>query len=63
MFTSLMVNKVVDYLPRNKKIIEILIDLFHEKEREILVLSDRVDHTKVLFDMLPLDIQEVACVL
>jgi superfamily II DNA or RNA helicase len=58
-----MVNKVVEYLPRNKKIIEILVDLFHEKEREILVLSDRVDHTKVLFDMLPLDIQEVACVL
>ena len=63
MFTSLMVNKVVEYLPRNKKIIEILVDLFHEKEREILVLTDRVDHTKVLFDMLPLDIQEVACVL
>jgi superfamily II DNA or RNA helicase len=63
MFTSLMVNKVVEYLPRNKKIIEILVDLFHEKEREILVLSDRVDHTKVLFDMLPADIQEVACVL
>ena len=63
MFTSLMVNKVVEYLPRNKKIIEILVDLFHEKEREILVLTDRVDHTKVLFDMLPLDIREVACVL
>jgi superfamily II DNA or RNA helicase len=63
MFTSLMVNKVVEYLPRNKKIIEILIDLFHEKEREILVLTDRVDHTKVLFDMLPLEVQEVACVL
>lgn len=63
MFTSLMVNKVVDYAPRNKMIVELLTDLYHEKDREILVLSDRVDHTKVLFDMLPADIQETACIL
>lgn len=63
MFTSLMVNKVVEYAPRNKMIVELLIDLYHEKNREILVLSDRVDHTKVLFDMLPIDIQATACIL
>jgi len=63
MFTSLMVNKVVEYELRNNLIVEILTDLYHDKEREILVLTDRVDHTKVLFDKLPLDIQEAACVL
>jgi superfamily II DNA or RNA helicase len=63
MFTSLMVNKVVEYEPRNKLIIEILSDLYHDKEREILVLTDRVDHTKVLFDKLPDDLKETACVL
>jgi superfamily II DNA or RNA helicase len=63
MFTSLMVNKVVEHEPRNNLIVEILTDLYHDKEREILVLTDRVDHTKVLFDKLPLDIQETACVL
>jgi len=63
MFTSLMVNKVVEYAPRNKMIVELLTDLYHEKDREILVLSDRVDHTKVLFDMLPIDIQATACIL
>ena len=63
MFTSLMVNKVVEYNPRNKLIIDVLTDLYHEKEREILVLTDRVDHTQVLFDMLPTEIQETACIL
>jgi superfamily II DNA or RNA helicase len=63
MFTSLMVNKVVEYAPRNKLLVELLTDLYHENEREILVLTDRVDHTKVLFDMLPADIQSMACIL
>lgn len=63
MFTSLMVNKVVEYAPRNKLILEILTDLYEDNEREILVLTDRVDHTKVIFDSLPAHIQETACVL
>jgi superfamily II DNA or RNA helicase len=63
MFTSLMVNKVVAYAPRNNLITEILCDLYEEPSREILVLSDRVDHTKVLFDLLPPHVQELACVL
>ena len=63
MFTSLMINKVVEYEPRNNFLAEILKDLYEDKEREILVLSDRVDHTKVLFDLLPPEIQEVSCIL
>ena len=63
MFTSLMINKVVDYEPRNRFLIEILKDVFQEKERQILVLSDRVEHTKVLFEMLPPEIQAESCIL
>jgi len=63
MFTSLMVNKVVEYEPRNKMLVEVLVDMFHEKDRQILVLTDRVDHTKTLFNMLPKDVQETACIL
>ena len=63
MFTSLMINKVVDYEPRNRFLIEILKDVFQEKKRQILVLSDRVEHTKVLFEMLPPEIQAESCIL
>jgi len=57
MFTSLMINKVVEYEPRNRFLVEILKDVFQEKNRQILVLTDRVEHTKKLFDMLPPEIQ------
>ena len=63
MFTSLMINKVVEYEPRNRFLVEILKDVFQEKERQILVLSDRVEHTKVLFEMLPPEIQAESCIL
>lgn len=63
MFTSLMVNKVVEYEPRNKMLIEVLVDMFHEKDRQILVLTDRVDHTKTLLNMLPDEVRETACIL
>lgn len=63
MFTSLMVNKVVEYEPRNKMLVEVLVDMFHEKDRQILVLTDRVDHTKTLFNMLPDEVRETACIL
>jgi len=63
MFTSLMINKVVDYEPRNRFLVEILKDVFQEKERQILVLSDRVEHTKVLLEMLPSEIQAESCIL
>jgi superfamily II DNA or RNA helicase len=63
MFTSLMVNKVVEYTPRNKMLIELLTDLYEEKDRQILVLTDRVDHTKTLLEMLPEAIRKEACIL
>jgi superfamily II DNA or RNA helicase len=63
MFTSLMVNKVVEYEPRNKMLIELLIDIYEEKERQILVLTDRVDHTKTILEMLPPEIRKNACIL
>lgn len=63
MFTSLMVNKVVEYKPRNKLLIELILDIIEEPHRQILVLSDRVDHCKTLFDLLPTEIQEQACIL
>lgn len=58
MFTSLMINKVVEYEPRNLYLVEILKDVYQEDNRQILVLSDRVEHTKRLFDMLPPEIRE-----
>ena len=63
MFTSLMINKVVECLQRNKMLIELLTDVYHEKERQILVLTDRVDHAKTLLDMLPEDVKSESCIL
>jgi superfamily II DNA or RNA helicase len=57
MFTSLMVNKLTEYEPRNQMLIELLKDVYEEENRQILVLSDRVEHTKKLFELLPPDIQ------
>ena len=63
MFTSLMINKLVDYEPRNKMIIELLTDIHEDDSRQMLVLSDRVDHCQTLYDTLPTNIKETACVL
>jgi len=57
MFTSLMVNKLTEFEPRNLFLIELLKDLYEDDTRQILVLSDRVEHTKKLFEMLPPEIQ------
>jgi len=57
MFTSLMVNKLTEFEPRNKMLIELLKDVYEEENRQILVLTDRVEHTKKLFEMLPPEIQ------
>jgi hypothetical protein len=51
MFTSLMINKVVEYEPRNIFIKNILEDLFLEN-RTMLVLTDLVEHTEKLFQLL-----------
>lgn len=63
MFTTLMINKLVTYEPRNKMLVELLSDVYEDENRQILVLSDRVDHVQLLYDMLPEDIREDACVL
>jgi len=52
MFSSLMVNKVVENKARNEMLIKILEDVY-DPDRQILVLTDRVEHTKTLFEMLP----------
>ena len=63
MFTTLMINKVAEYEPRNKMLVELIEDVFAEEDRHILVLSDRVDHVKKLFDMLSPEIKEQAGIL
>ena len=52
MFTSLMVNKVVENQERNKFLVKILEDIAQEDDRQVLVLTDRVEHTKNLFGLL-----------
>lgn len=63
MFTSLMVNKLVDFEPRNKMLVELLTDIYDDVQRQILVLSDRVEHVQLMYDMLPTYIKEHSCVL
>lgn len=63
MFTSLMVNKLVDFEPRNRMIVELLTDVYDDDKRQILVLTDRVEHTKVLLEMLPSYIRDQSCIL
>jgi len=62
MFTTLMINKVVEYTPRNELIVRILEDLFQET-RQILVLTDRVEHTKTLLETLPEKVKAESCIL
>jgi len=57
MFTSLMVNKLTEFEPRNLFLVELLKDLYEDDTRQILVLTDRVEHTKKLFELLPPEIQ------
>lgn len=52
MFTSLMVNKVVASEERNKFLIDILEDVYADPKRRILVLTDRVEHTKALVSLM-----------
>jgi superfamily II DNA or RNA helicase len=58
MFTSLMINKVVEYEPRNLFLKQILEDVYEEKNRNILVLTDRIEHTELLFKLLNPEMQE-----
>jgi superfamily II DNA or RNA helicase len=62
MFTTLMINKVAEYKPRNDLIVNLLEDLAQE-DRQILVLTDRVEHTKTLFESLPDKVKDQSCIL
>jgi superfamily II DNA or RNA helicase len=63
MFTTLMINKVVEYEPRNTMVAGLIEDLAEEEGRQLLVLTDRVGHTKTLFDLLPDHKKDMACIL
>jgi superfamily II DNA or RNA helicase len=52
-----MINKVIEYQPRNQFIKQILEDVYQE-DRNILVLTDRIEHTDILFKLLSPEIQE-----
>ena len=59
-----MVNKLTAYEPRTQLIAEILVDIVRTSpERQILVLSDRVQHTKDILKSLPADVQSKAAIL
>jgi len=63
MFTTLMINKVVEYEPRNTMVAGLIEDLADEEGRQILIMTDRVGHTKTLFDLLPDHKKGMACIL
>jgi len=63
MFTTLMINKVVEYEPRNTMVAGLIEDLSDEEGRQILIMTDRVGHTKTLFDLLPDHKKDMACIL
>ena len=63
MFTTLMINKVVEYEPRNTMVAGLIEDLADEDGRQILIMTDRVAHTKTLFDLLPDHKKAMACIL
>jgi superfamily II DNA or RNA helicase len=60
MSTAHMVNKLAEYAPRTRMIAEILEDI-KDDGRQILVLSDRVQHCKDIFEAL--QDKEKACIL
>jgi superfamily II DNA or RNA helicase len=64
MFTTLMINKLTEEKQRTSWLVEILQDVLEESpERQILVLTDRVQHTKDILAALPLPIREKAAIL
>jgi len=64
MFTSLMINKLTGEAGRTKWLTEIIEDVLGEStERQMLVLTDRVQHTQDLLDTLPETLKEQAAIL
>ena len=64
MFTSLMINKLAECENRTKWLVEILKDVLEESpHRQVLVLTDRVQHTKDIYGALPPSLQESSAIL
>jgi superfamily II DNA or RNA helicase len=64
MFTSLMINKLAECEKRTKWLVEILKDVLEESpHRQVLVLTDRVQHTKDIHAALPPALQASAAIL
>lgn len=64
MFTSLMINKLAEEPGRTQWLVEILADILAEcPERQVLVLTDRVQHTKDILAELPTWLVDKAAIL
>jgi superfamily II DNA or RNA helicase len=64
MFTSLMINKLAECEDRTRWLVEILKDVLEETpHRQVLVLSDRVQHTKDILAALPEGLRSKAAIL
>jgi len=64
MFTSLMINKLAECEDRTKWLVGLLEDVLEETpQRQILVLTDRVQHTKDLLAALPEALRASAAIL
>jgi superfamily II DNA or RNA helicase len=64
MFTTLMINKLTACEHRTKWLVEILTDVLEEApHRQVLVLTDRVQHTKDLLAALPETLQKSSAIL
>jgi superfamily II DNA or RNA helicase len=63
-FTSLMINKLAECEDRTRWLVEILTDVLDETpHRQVLVLSDRVQHTKDILAALPESLRSKAAIL
>jgi superfamily II DNA or RNA helicase len=64
MFTSLMINKLAECEDRTRWLVEILTDVLDaDPHRQVLVLSDRVQHTKDILAALPEALRPKAAIL
>ena len=64
MFTSLMINKLAECEDRTRWLVEILTDVLDvDPHRQVLVLSDRVQHTKDILAALPEGLRSKAAIL
>jgi superfamily II DNA or RNA helicase len=64
MFTTLMINKLTEHEGRTKWLVEILKDILEEApERQVLVLTDRVQHTKDFLAAIPDELRDQAAIL